>query len=161
MADAAMTPWVTRFGDDPDTWNLGDDDPDGEEGGECTGLPGINCVANAVGTWRQILGEPLLVERVALVMNLPADLAGLALETAPKVMRYTNGEAVEVSNDELADLLMTWIALRGREASVAEAATTFDVHATRVMEAAGAGLWLYLCGDRDDLTNLMIGCDGE
>jgi len=29
------------------------------------------------------------------------------------------------------------------------------------MEAVGAGMWLYLCGDRDDLTKLMIGCDGE
>jgi len=159
MAEAAMTPWVTGFGDDPHSWNLHRDEA--EQDGEGSGLPGVELIASVIGTWRWLTDDVLTTERVATVLNLPVDLAGLALVAAPLIMRHSDEDPTDVALSDLASLLGAWSHLRGVDSSVALAAATFGVHPTHVIEAVGAGFFMYLTGDRDDLTKLMIELDGE
>lgn len=160
MAEAEKrVPWVTAFGDDPDSWNLHQDDD--EQDGEGSGLPGVNVVAEALWTYRCISGD-VSIASASVVFNLPLDLVQQAASVvkvafAPPAMLDPNDLAL----DDLSGLIATFVALRGDEPSVVETAARLKLHPTRVIEAVGNGGYLYLSGDRDDLANLAIGIDGE
>ena len=73
--DAVRTPMFTQFGNDPFSWNLG------EEGGEDgSGNPGANIVGGAIGVWLALNGEKQTVATIATVFNLPPAMIREAVE---------------------------------------------------------------------------------
>ena len=73
--DAVRTPMFTQFGNDPFSWNLG------EEGGEDgSGNPGANIVGGAIGVWLALNGGKQTVAAIAPVFTLPPAMIREAVE---------------------------------------------------------------------------------
>lgn len=149
-----LTPWVTGFGDDPDSWNLHLDDD--EQDGEGSGLPGLNQVAEALTIYRDLVQRLDPVE-VSKVFNLPIWMAKQAVD----VPRRGTLPLDALATSDLSSMLGTWLALRGDEPSVALACVTFGLVPLQVGEMVGSGYWLYLTGDLADPDNAFLGIDGE
>ncbi len=121
-------PWVTRWGDDPDSWNV--DDADYGEGGDGSGLPGLTLVAAAVSCWLAAPGACRAA--VASVFNLPAALAG-------------DLAAVSVAAPaDIAQAIQTWSLLQGCRVPVAEAAAVFELPPDVVERLVGAHPWMFV-----------------
>ncbi len=73
--DAVRTPLFTQFGNDPFSWNLG------EEGGEDgSGNPGANIVGSAIGVWLALNGYKQTVATIATVFNISPAMVREAVE---------------------------------------------------------------------------------
>lgn len=73
--DAVRTPMFTQFGNDPFSWNLG------EEGGEDgSGNPGANIVGSAIGVWLALDGRTQTVASIAAVFNISTAMVREAVE---------------------------------------------------------------------------------
>lgn len=143
------TPWIDRFGTDPDSWNIDD-----------AGLPGLGLMAQAVIQFCFIWeGEGASIDEIACAFNMPIELVDLARDAGARLMPPPGHELVL---SEICDLAMTLVATRGTEdLSVEALGLLTKQHPTVIIEAVGAHPYAYLTGDRDDLAKLFVGLDGE
>lgn len=71
-----------------------------------------------------------------------------------------NGE-VGISLFQLECAIQTWSALQGRDVSIAETATTFNVRPELVREVVEANFWMSVVGDDQDPTQQFIEHEGS
>ena len=135
------TPWVSRWGYNPDGWNIDDDDFDGE--GDRSGLPGLSLVASAVACWLTAPGASSA--DVASVFNLPQSLADEIAST--KVEEPASIDSA----------IQTWSLLQGGTTYLAEAAEVFRLPFDMIERLVEGHMWMFV---REDLLGRYIGHDG-
>lgn len=141
------SPWVTRWGADPDSWNIEEADEDG--GSDGSGFPGRDLVGEAVARWGLTQPAEPTAAIVAAVFNLPIDLASEAMGFEP---------------GRLSNALQVWSGLQGHGAtdvSVGQAAVAFHLAPALIAEAVEAHAWMFLSGDRANPAAMIIEHEGE
>lgn len=151
-------PWVTIWGRDSSSWNiveLDDEDPDQDvEGGDSdgSGRPGRWMVGQAVARWS--LTQPVVptAEIVAAVFNLPIELAADCM----------NFELTD--HGTLEHAIQVWAGCQDEvwpEQTVGNASLAFHLAPALIVEAVDQHPWMFLSGDRADLSAMLIEHDGE
>ncbi|HEV7285053.1 MAG TPA: hypothetical protein VGN75_09350 [Kaistia sp.] len=68
---------------------------------------------------------------------------------------------VGISLYQLECAIQTWSALQGRDTSIAETATTFNVRPELVREVVEANFWMFVIGHESDPTQQFIEHEGS
>jgi hypothetical protein len=146
-------PWVTEFGTDPHSWNLGDEIGDNEG----SGLPGRQVIAAALRTFGDCWGD-FDPETAAKAFNLPL---ALVEATSVGIGDHFEVDPEDVDTSALGELIQVLTGCRGHTCSVEQVGRLTNQHPVRIVEAVGAQMWLFLEGPRDDFSRLMIEAEGE
>ena len=166
-------PWIDRFGEDPDSWNINlgpigfnphsgaepmfDEDDNDDDAGDGSGLPGVKLVTEALQGLANCWGE-YHPASAARVFNLPPELVDLCTVRGP-----FEQDPEEVHPSDLGSLLAALVGCpsHDEDTSVALAARITNQHPIRIVEAVAQHPYAYLTGNRDDFDQLFIGLDGE
>ncbi|UZW55539.1 hypothetical protein NUH86_01670 [Sphingobium sp. JS3065] len=138
-------PWVTRWGADPDSWNI--HDPEDDEDSDGSNMPGRTMVREAVAFWAAAQPVQPTAEVVASVFNLPLHLAEDAMG--------------EESIADVPDAIQVLTGLRHADYTVGEVAAVLLMPPGDVVAAVDRHPWMFLTGDRADIAAMLIEHDGE
>lgn len=142
-----VEPWVTQYGPDPDSWNLGEDFDEGDG----SNMPGINVVAETMAYYlAQNPDADRSVEALAELICIPVTMVQPALDAGVKAADPKNA-------------ILNWVNLRGNsDTTVADAALVFMLEPSAIMKLVEDGYWSFLSGDLEsgDPTKITIEMDG-
>lgn len=142
-----VEPWVTRYGPDPDSWNLGEDLDDGDGSNN----PGINVVAETIAFYlAQNPNADRSPEALADIICIPVDMVQPALDCQAEPLDPKNA-------------FLNWVGLRGNgDTTVADISMVFMLEPAVVMQHVKEGYWSYLSGDiaSGDPTKITVEMDG-
>ena len=144
-----IKPWVTQYGPDPDSWNLGEDMDDGDGSNN----PGVNVVAEVIGFY--LAKNPSAdrsPEALADMICIPVDMV------QPALALDCQAEPFDAKN-----AILNWVSLRGNgDTTVAEISMVFMLEPAVVMQHVIDGYWSYLDGDIEsgDPTKITVELEG-
>lgn len=153
LAAVDKGPWILDFGDDADSWNIDDEEADGDG----SGLPGRRLITEALHGLANCWGD-YDAPTAARAFNLPLELIGRCTIDGP-----FESDPDDVHPNDLATLVSVLVGCRshGGTTSVATTAKITNQHPVRVIEAVAHHPYAFLSGDRDDFEQLFIELDGE